>query len=343
MKTIVKSMLAIALLFALPTSLLQAFEEEQQHRANVRDARALIPAIERSAATSLEAARNTPRIINGNRVDPERPQVWQFMISLQYKNIGHYCGGSLVTPTLRVQNGKYFVADWDSTDKAPRMAITAAHCVVNDDEKLIDKELFTVYSGSVDQSSLARVKQNVEKIVIHKAFNETGELENDIAILFLGAPLNLAIEATHIRSIAMPTPSFAQDYKQVTAAVSVNGWGTTENGAISQLLRTIRLPYSEQDVCHAQYADIGWLVPDGAICAGFRSGGFDSCQGDSGGGLYFQFSHNGGSLGEPILVGVVSWGKNCAEAGFPGVYTDVLKYMTWIEKMVLKNIDHFEN
>ena len=343
MRTIVKNLLTIALLIALPTSLLQAFEGEQQYRANVRDARALIPAIEKSAATPLEAARNTPRIINGNRVDPEQPQVWQFMISLQIENIGHHCGGSLVTPTLRVQNGKYFVADWDPTDKAPRMAITAAHCVVDDDGKLIEKELFTVYSGSVDQSSLARVQQNVERIVKHQAFNETGELENDIAILILGPPLNQAIEATRIQSIAMPKPSFARDYKQVTAAVSVNGWGTTENGAMSQILRTARLPYSEQDVCHAQYADIDWLVPDGTFCAGFRSGGFDSCGGDSGGGLYFQFSHNGGSLSEPILVGVVSWGRNCAEAGFPGVYTDVLKYMTWIENMVLKNIDHFEN
>lgn len=58
------------------------------------------------------------------------------------------------------------------------------------------------------------------------------------------------------------------------------------------------------------------------VCAGYENGGFDSCQGDSGGPL----------VSDGVLVGVVSWGKGCAEPGFPGVYAKVSAVREWIYK-----------
>jgi trypsin len=49
------------------------------------------------------------------------------------------------------------------------------------------------------------------------------------------------------------------------------------------------------------------------ICAGVPGGGKDACQGDSGGPLVVDGQ----------LVGIVSWGVGCAEADFPGVYSNV--------------------
>jgi len=51
------------------------------------------------------------------------------------------------------------------------------------------------------------------------------------------------------------------------------------------------------------------------VCAGVAEGGKDSCQGDSGGALYIKKSGK--------QIGIVSWGKGCAEKGYPGVYGNV--------------------
>ena len=49
-----------------------------------------------------------------------------------------------------------------------------------------------------------------------------------------------------------------------------------------------------------------------------------SFQGDSGGPAV-QFIDE-----IPTLVGIVSWGKGCARAGKPGVYTETAFFVPWI-------------
>ena len=56
-------------------------------------------------------------------------------------------------------------------------------------------------------------------------------------------------------------------------------------------------------------------------------------QGDSGGPLMCKSK----SSGRYTVAGVVSWGKACAEAGFPGIYADVIHYMDWVEWVISKN------
>ncbi|CAG0911670.1 unnamed protein product [Cyprideis torosa] len=66
----------------------------------------------------------------------------------------------------------------------------------------------------------------------------------------------------------------------------------------------------------------GLDIYPGMFCAGwYFDGDRDPCVGDGGGPL----------ICESTLAGIVSWGGGCAVPRYPGVYTDVGFYNSWIE------------
>ena len=135
--------------------------------------------------------------------------------------------------------------------------------------------------------------------------------------------------------ILMPNTAFMSALYSEGTRLAVNGWGRlSENGAISDFLQTAHIPFADQALCASNYELAGRSIPAGAFCAGWTNGGIDSCNGDSGGGVYLKDESAFPIANEPILAGIVSWGIGCARPKLLGVYTNVLYFMPWINRSI---------
>ena len=72
-----------------------------------------------------------------------------------------------------------------------------------------------------------------------------------------------------------------------------------------------------------------------ALCAGYPGGLIDSCEYDSGGPLLCK------KCGRFYLVGLVSWGEQCARPHKYGVYANLKELTNWIKEKIreLENLE----
>ncbi|EDW34743.1 GL12829 [Drosophila persimilis] len=113
----------------------------------------------------------------------------------------------------------------------------------------------------------------------------------------------------------------------------IAGWGASKHqGPTSQVLRDAQVPIVARQSCELSYKSVFRFVQfsDKVICAGSSS--VDACQGDSGGPLMMpQLEGSGYRF---YLLGLVSFGYECARPNFPGVYTRVASYVPWIRQQI---------
>jgi len=175
-------------------------------------------------------------------------------------------------------------------------------------------------------------KQNaygVAEIFNHPNYNSTTQA-NDIAVLRLSSNVDL----TTYTPACFPTFDSGRSLHGQNGTIS--GWGAlqfnynpdTNPGDYPDILMEVQdlIPIVDRATCvtgNEPYIYDSDILP-GMVCAGGPDVGKDTCQGDSGGPLTHQFSTN-----RYQLVGVVSWGRECAKSY--GIYADVAYYRSWIE------------
>ncbi|XP_041836645.1 putative trypsin-6 [Melanotaenia boesemani] len=195
----------------------------------------------------------------------------------------------------------------------PQWVVSAAHCwkpshmivVVLGQHNLVLREGF--------QQTF-----NVSLIIKHYQYNYW-MLDNDIMMLKLDRPANInaVVEPVLLPDVGAPP-------LENLARCTVSGWGVTwiYGQTLSNELMSVDVDYFSN--CWNYYY---FRITSNMICAGSLTGGKDSCQGDSGGPLVCNGK----------FEGIVSWGIGCGYAFYPGVYTKVRNYISWMNWVIQNN------
>lgn len=149
-------------------------------------------------------------------------------------------------------------------------------------------------------------------------------LHNDLVVIRLKKPFQFT---ENVRPACLPDENMVLPTGQT---LTVTGFGVVKEGgyASSRLQKASVNKFSDEQ-CDEFYSNV---VSNSMICAGRREGGVDACQGDSGGPIGVDTAERF------TVVGVVSWGYGCARKGKPGVYTDLTKFLPFIEQAKAKEI-----
>ncbi|XP_034655539.1 venom serine protease Bi-VSP [Drosophila subobscura] len=204
--------------------------------------------------------------------------------------------------------------------------ITSAHC--------INGLLTLVRLGAHDLSKpteAGAMDFRIRRTVIHEQFDMTS-IANDIALIELSGMTSATLTA-NIAPICLPEAAkfLQQDFVGMNPFIA--GWGASKHqGPTSQVLRDVQVPIVARQSCEQSYKSVFRFVQfsDKVICAGSSS--VDACQGDSGGPL--MMPQREGSGYRFYLLGLVSFGYECARPNFPGVYTRVASYVPWIRQQI---------
>jgi len=187
--------------------------------------------------------------------------------------------------------------------------LTAAHCIPS-----TTASAWSIRAGSTSRSrsdSLTQTRR-ASRVVVHTQYSRSTNA-NDIAIIKLSQPLTLNA------AVAAATLPAAGTEPVVGSQAVATGWGTTsEGGRTSDTLMTVTLPVVSAATCRSAYGSS--RIISSMMCAGVA--GKDTCQGDSGGPLAASGTRN--------LIGVTSFGAGCGRSGYPGVYTKVSAFRSWI-------------
>ncbi|XP_073993117.1 trypsin-1-like isoform X2 [Rhodnius prolixus] len=205
--------------------------------------------------------------------------------------------------------------------------VTAAHCY-SDENLARNCGAFVVFFQLQNRcNGKFEAAVDVEDCFVNRRFHYNTML-NDIALIKLKRKI-------YYQPVFLPRSVNHQErlIANYGRRAEIIGYGVTEpEGKEPCVLQSAYVQIFSRRYC--EKSELNKLINTNfktLLCAGRVQGGTDACQGDSGGPLLIYTGR------KYYLVGITSFGLECAIRDYPGVYTSVAYYLDWIKQTIWKN------
>ena len=240
--------------------------------------------------------KGSSRIVNGEESEINE---WKWQVLLVTNDMEPFCGGAIISKNC---------------------ILTAAHCMLYPADSMY--VIVGEHDSEINTETPHTQVIGIEQYFIHENYDEN-TVDNDIAIIRLESSIDCS---GSVGPICLPEGFTTNDYKNTQGWLT--GWGTTSYGGdITNTLQEVEVPVKTTEECKEilDVNDMGDRITENMICT--YKPGYDACQGDSGGPLSWEKD------GRFYVIGIVSWGVDCAQEGYPGFCTNVIHYLDWIKNI----------